>query len=106
WLNTSEMSVGLNISPSNFDLPKLTQFIRSFENYRRYFIGIFDSQSNLLIGFYTIDVTLQHKLGTLTAAIGEEEYKRKDVFHVTIDALLDHFFAERDIEKMSARILA
>jgi len=106
WLNTSEMSSGLNIGPTNFDLPKLTQFIQSFENYRRYFIGIFDSRTNLLIGFYTIDVTPQHRVGTLTAAIGEEDYKRKDVFHVTIDALLDHFFAERDIEKMTARVIA
>jgi RimJ/RimL family protein N-acetyltransferase len=106
WLSDSEMMQGLNLASLNFDLDQLRAFVGRFDNLRNYMIGIFDKSNGLLIGFYTIDVDLRHRVGQITTGIGEPAYLGKGTLWATIDALLDHFFAERNVDKISARILA
>lgn len=106
WLNDWQMLQGLNIGRLSFTEETLADFIASFDNHHGYFIGIFDCHTDLLLGFYTIDVNRKHKTGNLTTGVGEMETGGKPVLWATIDALLDHFYAEQDIEKFSARILA
>lgn len=106
WLNSQEMMDGLNLSGVRFSAESLKQFIRGFNNLTNYFIGIFDQKTNLLIGFYTIDADLKHRVGNISAGgIGETGYSGKKVFWATIDALLDYFYLYRGMEKMVARIL-
>lgn len=106
WLNSPELLNGMNLPPLNFTQQSLAQFISSFDNRNGYLIGIFDMKQKLLIGFYTIDVNLMHKVANITAGMGEHAYPGKSVLWATNDALFDHFFAFRDIEKFSARVLA
>jgi len=106
WLNDQEMLAGLNLPTLNFSLEQLREFVAGFDNLRNYFIGIFDRSTALLLGFYTIDVNPVHKVGNVTTGVGEKDYQGKGVLWATIDALLDHFYAFRDVEKMTARILA
>ena len=106
WLSSPEMLRGLNLNALAFDLDGLRKFVASFDHHNNYFIGIFDAKNGLLVGFYTIDVSHVHRVGQLTAGVGEADYSRKKVLWATIDALIDHFYAERSIEKFSARILA
>ncbi|UDM48871.1 GNAT family N-acetyltransferase [Cupriavidus sp. MP-37] len=105
WLGNEEMLRGLNLPLLNFTLPELADFIAGFDNQRNYLVGIFDKRTRLLIGFYTVDVNLAHKVGHLTTGIGENAYWGKGVLWATIDALLDHFYLYRDVDKMVARIL-
>lgn len=105
WMNSQEMMEGLNLSSINFTKEQMVEYIRSFDNVNNYFIGIFDKENdNILIGFYTIDVNLTHKLGNITSGVGEEGYIGKTVLWSTVDALLDHFYTYRDLYKMVARI--
>lgn len=106
WINSTEMQTGLNLPPLNFTHEKLVQFIKSFDNLNNYLIGIFDAQTQTLIGFYTLDVNLTHKVANITTGIGESHYEGKGVLWATIDALLDHLFIYRDIYKVNARVLA
>lgn len=106
WLNASAMLEGLNISSPDFTMQRLRQFVASFDSLHNYFVGIFEQKSSLLIGFYTLDVDLRHRLGTITAGIGEPGYAERRVYWRTIDAFLDHMFAYRDIDKIVARVLA
>lgn len=106
WLNDVAMRDGLNLSELNLDAARLSTFIAGFDGLRNHFIGIFDPRKNLLVGFYTLDINLAHKTGNLTAGIGEAEYRKCRVYWRTIDALLDHFFIYRDIDKITARVLA
>ena len=106
WLSDKEMLEGLNIADIQFDAPKLKNFISQFDNQRNYFIGIFDKKSSLLVGFYTIDVNLLHKTALLTTGIGEKAYQGRHTLWATIDALLDYFYAVRDIHKFVGRILS
>lgn len=106
WLNRADMLRGLNLSKVDFNLAQLGRFIAGFDNYYHYILGIFDSADDRLVGFYTIDVNRTHKTGSLTTGIGDSSERGKRTLWSTIDAILDHFYAERDIEKFTARILA
>jgi RimJ/RimL family protein N-acetyltransferase len=106
WLSGNEMMQGLNLVSLNFDLDQLRAFVGKFDNLHNYIIGIFDKSNGLLVGFYTIDVDLKHQVGQITTGIGEQAYQGKGTLWATIDALLDHFYAERNVDKISARILA
>lgn len=106
WINSPELLNGLNLPPLNFTQQSLAQFISSFNNLNNYLIGIFDIKQKLLIGFYTMDVSLVHKVANITTGIGEHAYEGKKVMWATLDALLDYFFAFRDVYKVVARVLA
>ena len=106
WLANREMMQGLNLPGLDFDLTGLRRFVAGFDNLHHYIIGIFDQTNQLLIGFYTIDVDAKHKIGHITTGIGESAYHGRGALWATIDALLDHFYTERDVDKFSARILA
>ncbi|MFV0548351.1 MAG: GNAT family N-acetyltransferase [Limnobaculum xujianqingii] len=106
WMNSQDMMEGLNLPPLNFTHQQLADYTKQFDNHRNYFIGIFDKKNDLLVGFYTIDVNLNHKVGHITAGVGAPGYPGKPVLWATIDALLDHFYLYRDLHKMAARILA
>jgi len=106
WLGGEEMRDGLNLPVMEFDTTRLSAFITSFDQIEHHFIGIFDRISGLLIGFYTLDVNQTHRVACMTAGIGEPKYRGQRVFWQTIDALLDHFFVFRNVEKIVARVLA
>lgn len=106
WINSEELMRGLNLSGVHFSHESLKRFILSFDNYRNYLVGIFSKTGNELIGFYTMDVNRLHKTGNLTAGVGVQAYKGKDVLWKTATPLVDHFFAYRDVEKVTARVLA
>jgi RimJ/RimL family protein N-acetyltransferase len=106
WLNADEMLDGLNLPRLDFDAHALAAFITRFDDLHSHFIGIFDKSNGLLVGFYTLDVNTVHGVASITAGIGELEYRGQRVFWKTIDALLDHFFLYRDVDKITARVLA
>lgn len=106
WMNSPDMMEGLNLSPINFSAQQLAEYVKQFDNKHNFFIGIFDKANNKPIGFYTIDINLSHKVGHITAGVGEAGYVGKTVLWATIDALLDHFYLYRNLHKMNARILA
>lgn len=106
WVNSEAMRTGLNLPPLNFNLDRLRAFVDGFDGLNNHFIGIFDRASGQLIGFYTLDVNVPHKVGNITCGIGEEAYLGRRVLWYTIDALLDHFFTYRGVDKITARILA
>ena len=106
WLNRADMLRGLNLSKVDFNLSQLRAFIAGFDNYLHFILGIFNRSDDRLIGFYTIDVNRTHKTGSLTTGIGDTSERGKRTLWATIDAILDYFYAERDIEKFTARILA
>lgn len=104
WFNTTEMLSGLNIDTLHFSLERMKQFVGSFDNLGHYFLGIFHGEE--IVGFYTIDVNLTHKIGSITTGIGNKNYLGKKTLWSTIDVVLDYFYANRDIHKFTARILA
>jgi len=104
WFNEPNMLSGLNLENLNFTIERLRSFIATFDNHRNYFLGIFYNDE--IVGFYTIDVNLVHRTGSITTGIGNNKFLGKNTLRLTIDAVLDYFYAHRNIEKFTARILS
>jgi len=105
WLNDAQMLEGLNLDNLNFTPESLRQFIEGFNNRNSYILGIFSKDQEAMIGFLTIDIDHRHRMGRLTAGLGDKTFWGKDVFYEIGLALRDFFFAHRDVEKLSAYVL-
>lgn len=104
WFNAPKMLSGLNLGDLHFTIERLKSFVSGFDNYRNYFLGIFDQ--NEIVGFYTVDVNLLHRLGNITTGIGNNAYAGKHTLLKTINVILDFFYANREVDKFTARILS
>src|SRR5690606_23748451 len=105
WLQEEGLLRGLNVQRREWTLDQLKAFIASYDNIHRYLVGIFESGDSL-IGFYTLDVNLLHKSAQITAAIGDNSFVGRNVLIETGKPFVEYLFARRDIEKVSARVLA
>ena len=106
WLKDSDMIEGLNIAAIDWTADRLQNFILSFDNKRKYMVGIFDKSNDLLIGFYTIDVNALHNTAQMTAGIGNKEYWGRNIFAETAKPLIGHLFAQRNVDKVTARVIS
>jgi RimJ/RimL family protein N-acetyltransferase len=66
---------------------------------QRYLIGIFDTASQVQIGFFMVDVDVFHRRATFNVVIGEKSWWGKGAVNEARAALLDEFFAHRGIDK-------
>ncbi|MBJ6134422.1 GNAT family N-acetyltransferase [Ochrobactrum sp. Q0168] len=106
WFGKPDILRGLNLSGLDFNIDTLRRFVSGFDNVHNYILGIFARSGGTLIGFYTLDVNLQHKTGVITTAVGHDAHRGAGVMWETIDGVLDYFYDHRDIEKITARVLA
>lgn len=106
WFNDSVMLRGLNVDGLAFTIESFRAFIARFDNDKNYIIGIFLNNTDCMVGFYTVEVNKKHRSGTLTSGIGDHALHGRGVLRQTIEVLLDEFFENRGIQKLSARVLA
>ena len=106
WLKDKDVLAGLNIPEVEWSAERLQKYIATFDNHTKYILGIFDIVEKNIIGFYTVDVNLKHKTAQLTAAIGDKAQWGKNVIAETAGPLVVFLFENRDIDKMTARIIS
>lgn len=106
WLASPEILTGLNIPPRSWTIDSLRGFINSFDCLSRHLLGIEDRKSRSLIGFYVIDINTLHRTSQITAAIGDEAFIGKNVLYEATPVLVRHLFEKRDVDKVSARVVA
>lgn len=106
WLADRDVLEGINLPKVNWTIERLRNFLAAYDNRARYAIGISRKDTSALIGFYTVDVNLQHKRAMLTAIIIDKASRGSDLIFETTRALNFHLFDERDIDKVSVGVLA
>jgi RimJ/RimL family protein N-acetyltransferase len=106
WLASPEILRGLNIPPRKWSVESLRAFISSFDCVNRHLLGIEDRETGRLVGFYVIDINPTHRTSQLTAAVGDPEFVGRNVLREASPILVRHLFDKRDVEKVSARIVA
>jgi len=84
----------------------LRGFFNSFDCIARHLIGIEDRTTNVLIGFYVVDINRAHRTAQLTAAIGDTSYVGKGVLYEASPVLVRYLCKERQVDKVSARVVA
>lgn len=106
WLGDQDVLEGINLPKVDWTIERLRNFLAAYDNRARYAIGIFQKAPSTLIGFYTVDVNLQHKRAMLTAVIVDRASRGSDLIFETTRALNFHLFDHRDIDKISVGVLA
>jgi RimJ/RimL family protein N-acetyltransferase len=106
WLKDPDVMGPLNSPIRTWTTRELMAHIASADNNERYLIGIFDLTSKVQIGFYMVDVDLFHRRANFNVVIGEKSWWGKGVINETRAALLDEFFDNRGMEKVTGMPLA
>ena len=106
WAADSEVMGPLNVAAVRMTKQQLAGYIGSFDGTTRFLIGIFVRENERHIGFYMIETDPGHGLANFNVVIGDKEFWGKKVVLETRPALLDHFFAQRGIEKAIGSPLA
>lgn len=106
WLQSPAMLAGLNLPPLHMTLDQLRAMIAGTDCLNNHLIGIYADDMKEPVGFYQLAVNQQHRAALLTAGIGVPAYLGKDVLHATVTALVQHFFAFRSLDKITARVIA
>ena len=106
WAADSEVMGPLNVPAIRMTQQQLAGYIGSFDGITRFLIGIFAREDERHIGFYVIETDPGHSLANFNVVIGDKEFWGKKVVLETRAALLDHFFAQRGIEKALGSPLA
>jgi len=99
WLADPEVMAPLNRQPSRLTAERLARTIVACDGINSHQIGIFERGTGRHIGNYAIEVDRGDWTATFNVMIGDKAYWGKKVVLETRAALLDHFFAERFIEK-------
>jgi len=105
WLADPEVAGPLNRAAVAPPLASLRREIGSGDGVRRFFVGIYDAEGAPL-GFYALVRDPQHRTVAFNVLVGEKAWWGKGVVLETRAALLDHFFAERGVEKAAGTPLA
>ncbi len=103
-LNRDDVKEGLNLMHIEMTSEFCKALMDSYDNKHAYLLGIYHKVENVLAGFYVIDVDLFNKKAVYSIAVNNHLYKT--VIWKTCDFFLDYFFDYRDVDKISARILA
>lgn len=107
WLRNDETALGLNVDTRNWNVDVFKKMLtQQYDNIAHYMIGIFDLKSQQLIGFFSFDINYTHKVGYITSGINATTVSPKEVFFETTDAVMNFFYEQRGVEKISARILS
>jgi RimJ/RimL family protein N-acetyltransferase len=106
WAADAEVMGPLNVKPTRMAREQLAAYISGFDGINRFLIGIFTRADKLHIGFYMVEVDPVHQVASFNVVIGDKDYWGKKVVLETRQALLEHFFEERGIEKIIGQPLA
>jgi RimJ/RimL family protein N-acetyltransferase len=109
WLRDPEVLEPLNAPVLKVEFNDLTKHIAENSNNDTYYmIGIFDLESKVQIGYYSISCETSefHRRADFNVLIGEKSWWGKGVVNETRAALLDEFFTNRGIEKATGHPFA
>lgn len=107
WLKSDETALGLNVDTHNWNVDVFKKLLsQQYDNIAHYMIGIFDLKSQELIGFFSFDINYIHRVGYITSGLNSTKISPKVVLFETTDAVMNFFYEQRGVEKISARVLS
>jgi len=105
WLADPDVAGPLNRTAKAPSLQSLRAEISTANGVTRFYVGIFDPDDQP-IGYYMLHRDPVHRTVSFNVLIGEKRWWGERVVLETRAALLDHFFAERGVDKAIGMPLA
>lgn len=106
WLSDSGAMDTLNLRAKRLSKPKLDAYIKGFDQWSRWLLGVFEKQSGLQIGIIRTDIDYAASRCHVNMLIGEAEYRNKGVTADVLVSGLDYVFETVGLSKMTASALA
>jgi RimJ/RimL family protein N-acetyltransferase len=106
WMSDPEVRYMLNLGARSWKKADVLDYIKTFDQQRTLLLGIFDKQSGMHIGIFTVDINyvLGHFL--LNLLIGEADYRNKHVTTSFAEPFLTYFFETLGLNAAMASVLA
>jgi RimJ/RimL family protein N-acetyltransferase len=106
WLSDSGAMDTLNLRTTRLNKSELAAYIKSFDQWSRWLLGVFEKQGGLQIGIIRTDIDYVASRCHVNMLIGEADYRNKGVTADVIVAGLDYVFETVGLTRMTASTLA
>jgi len=105
WWNDAEVQKGLNMPARNWTLADAQRHVQTFDNRRRFHLGIAEKATGKLIGFISL-FRENHKRVLTNSVIGDKAFWGQRVVLEVRDRVLRFIFEEMDAYKVIAIVNA
>ena len=105
WFSDDETMRYISL-PMNLSTSSIKRSLTRFDNYTSMCIGIFDQESNRVIGMYLLSRDIINKKVRMRGLIGSKAHRGTDIMHNTRRMLLDHLFDEFRVNKVWSAVFA
>ena len=106
WLADAELMTNVNHKPQRFTMLQLRRFIMSYDQATKLLVGVFDGETEKLVGYYLIEMNPPQRRATFNVVIGDRDYWGQRVVLETRAALMDYLFQFGAIDKLIGGPLA
>jgi RimJ/RimL family protein N-acetyltransferase len=106
WLTAAEVMEGLNSPREAMGLDAFRAYVASFDNLRRNLVAIRRKSDDAPLGLMMLEIDLRHKVGSLHIVIGEAESRSSGIAIDAVTIMVNHFFFDRKMEKLTFQPLA
>ncbi|MCO6052236.1 GNAT family N-acetyltransferase [Mesorhizobium sp. RP14(2022)] len=106
WLADAELMRSLNLPARHLDLNQLARYAATFDNERKYLIGIYEKAQMRLIGYRILELNPAHRRANLHLLIAEEQYRSRRATDETQVPFYDFVFGTLKVNKLVAEIAA
>lgn len=106
WPADPEVAQLLNAPARRMTKSEIVDYIRGFDQRSRLLLGIFERESGIHIGFYTISINQAAGRGLVNLLIGERAYRNRGVLTATRIPFARFFFETLKLRTMLAAALA
>ncbi|MCH8081599.1 MAG: GNAT family N-acetyltransferase [Proteobacteria bacterium] len=104
WWNDAEIQKGFNFKPRGWDQQRAAQHIETFDNRKKFHLGIFEKQTKKIIGFFAIWPNYTKKVALTNICIGDKAWWGKGVTLEVRARLLPFIFNTLGMEKVEGEI--
>lgn len=106
WLKDPDVIDGFNVPAQERTLEGFRRAVSAYRNVERFCLGIFDKDSDKIIGLYFIHGNLNNRSGASDVIIGDRDYWGKKVVVETRAKILDFLFDVLDVDKVNGHPFA
>jgi RimJ/RimL family protein N-acetyltransferase len=106
WLADPGATDTLNLRAARASQSELAAYIRSFDQWSRWLLGVFDKKTGTQIGIIRTDIDYAASRCHVNMLIGEAAYRNAGVTADVLIAGLDYVFETVGLSKMTASALA
>lgn len=104
WLANKALMQGLNMPARNLSVAEVEQHIAAFDCVARHLIGLFERESQQLIGVILAEVNWAHGSVRISTFLGDRTWWGKSVLEELAIPLIDLAFSKR-LEKIVAQVM-